>query len=80
MTEELKTLLKKAFDEGAMYEATLSKACSFTNFIKDLETEQLLIQLVSNQRELLLAFAEHLFEGHDKDVEARIVDDYLKSK
>ena len=35
---------------------------------------------VSDQRELLLAFAEHLFEGHDKEVEVRIVDDYLNSK
>lgn len=44
------------------------------------QKEALSIQLVSNQRELLLAFAEHLFEGHDKEVEARIVDDYLNSK
>lgn len=43
MTEKLKILLKKAFDEGAMYESTLSESCSFTNFIKDLETEQLSI-------------------------------------
>ena len=43
MTEELKTLLKRAFDEGTMYEATLSEVYSFTNFIKGLETEQLML-------------------------------------
>ena len=35
---------------------------------------------VSNQRELLLAFAGWLYGNLDKEVEERIVDDYLKSK
>ena len=35
---------------------------------------------VSNQRELLLAFAGWLYGNLDKDVEERIVDDYLNSK
>ena len=35
MDEQLKELLKKAFDEGAMYEATFSKAYSFDSFIED---------------------------------------------
>ena len=35
---------------------------------------------VSNQRELLLAFAGWLYGNLDKEVEQRIVDDYLNSK
>lgn len=35
---------------------------------------------VSNQRELLLAFAGWLYGNLDKEVEERIVDDYLNSK
>ena len=35
---------------------------------------------VSNQREMLLAFAGWLYGNLDKEVEERIVDDYLKSK
>ncbi|MEM7487261.1 MAG: hypothetical protein AAF348_18790 [Bacteroidota bacterium] len=38
------------------------------------------IPYLSEQRELLLAFAEYLYEAHDKEVEERIVDDYLNSK
>lgn len=35
---------------------------------------------VSNQRELLLAFAGWLYGNLDKEVEEKIVDDYLNSK
>ena len=35
MDEQLRELFKKAFDEGAMYEATLSRAYSFDSFIED---------------------------------------------
>ena len=35
---------------------------------------------VSDQRELLLAFAGWLYGNLDKEVEERIVDDYLNSK
>ena len=35
MDEQLRGLFKKAFDEGAMYEATLSRAYSFDSFIED---------------------------------------------
>ena len=38
------------------------------------------LHIVMQHREQLLAFAEFLYEGHDKEVEARIVDDYLNSK
>ena len=31
-------------------------------------------------REQLLAFANHLFEGHDIDIEKKIVDDYLNGR
>lgn len=34
---------------------------------------------VSNQRELLIAFAGWLYGNLDKDIEEKIVDDYLKS-
>lgn len=35
MDEQLRELFKKAFNEGAMYEATLSSAYSFDSFIED---------------------------------------------
>lgn len=35
MDEQLRELFKKAFNEGAMYEATLSRAYSFDSFIED---------------------------------------------
>lgn len=40
-------------------------------------TEQLKLHNVSQQRELLLAFAGWLYRNLDKEVEERIVDDYL---
>lgn len=53
MDKELKELLKRAFNEGVMYEATFSSACSFKNFIKELELEQLTIPVVVRQSEQL---------------------------
>jgi len=48
---------------------------------KELEVvKNLGIANVSNQRELLLAFAGWLYGNLDKEVEQRIVDDYLNSK
>ena len=35
MDEQLRELFKKAFNEGAMYEATLSSAYSFDSFLED---------------------------------------------
>ena len=35
MDEQLRELFTKAFNEGAMYEATLSRAYSFDSFIED---------------------------------------------
>ena len=35
MDKQLRRLFKKAFNEGVMYEATLSKAYSFDSFIED---------------------------------------------
>ena len=35
MDEQLKQLFKKAFNEGIMYESTLSEAFSFDSFIED---------------------------------------------
>lgn len=46
MDEQLKELFKKAFNEGTMYEATLSKAYSFDSFIED-NIEQLRLYDVS---------------------------------
>jgi hypothetical protein len=43
------------------------------------ELKKQLIQRVSNQRELLLAFAGWLYGNLDKEVEERIVDNYLNS-
>ena len=48
--------------------------------LKESELKLLTIPVVNNQRELLLAFANHLFEVHDIEVEKKIVDDYLNSK
>ena len=47
MDEQLRELFKKAFNEGAMYEATLSKAYSFDSFLED-NIEQLRLYGVSN--------------------------------
>ena len=44
------------------------------------QVKNLGIANVSNQRELLLAFAGWLYGNLDKEVEERIVDDYLNSK
>ena len=52
MDEQLKELLKKAFDEGAMYEATFSKAYSFDSFIED-NIEQLRLYGVVGRSEQL---------------------------
>lgn len=60
MNKELKELLKDAFNAGVMYEATLSRACSFNSFIEDLESKQLLLSEVSQQRELLQTFKDYL--------------------
>lgn len=35
MDEQLSELFRKAFDEGAMYAATLSRAYRFDSFIED---------------------------------------------
>lgn len=35
MDEQLRELFKKAFDEGSMYESTLSSAYGFDSFIED---------------------------------------------
>ena len=43
MNKDLKFLLKRAFDAGTMYEATLSEECSFNEFIKYVENQQLSI-------------------------------------
>jgi len=43
MNKDLKFLLKRAFDAGTMYEATLSEECSFNEFIKYVESQQLSI-------------------------------------
>ena len=48
MDEQLKELFKKAFNEGVMYEATLSKAYGFDSFIED-NIEQLRLYRVSNR-------------------------------
>jgi len=42
--------------------------------------KKLTIPVVDSQREQLLDFANHLFEGHDIEVEKKIVDNYLKEK
>ena len=43
MNKDLKFLLKRAFDAGTMYEATLSEECSFNEFIKYVKNQQLSI-------------------------------------
>lgn len=53
MDEQLRELFKKAFNEGAMYEATLSKAYSFNSFIED-NIEQLRLYGISNRKEQLI--------------------------
>ena len=82
MDEQLRELFKKAFNEGAMYEATLSKAYSFDGFIEE-NIEQLRLYGVSNRRELLLDFlAEvngNLTTHSHLQMSTRFVDDYLKS-
>ena len=52
MNEQLKELFKKAFNVGAMYEATLSNAYSFESFIED-NIEQLRLYGVVGQSEQL---------------------------
>ena len=52
MNEKLKELFKKAFNVGAMYEATLSNAYSFDSFIKD-NIEQLRLYDVVGRSEQL---------------------------
>mgnify|MGYP000200437350 CR=1 FL=1 len=64
MNKDLKFLLKRAFDAGTMYEATLSEECSFNEFIKYVESQQLSICDVRQQRELLLAFTKHMYKQH----------------
>lgn len=81
MDEQLRELFKKAFNEGAMYEATLSNAYSFDSFIED-NIEQLRLYGVSNRRELLIDFCSKVEEtlemyGHLAPNEAYI-DEYLK--
>lgn len=53
--------------------------CDFVEIAERI-VENLPIYVVMQHREQLLAFAEFLYEGHDKEIEAKIVDDYLNSK
>ena len=46
MDEQLRELFKKAFNEGVMYEATLSRAYNFDSFIED-NIEQLRLYGIS---------------------------------
>ena len=46
MDEQLREIFKKAFNEGAKYEATLGRTYSFDSFIED-NIEQLNIPIVS---------------------------------
>ena len=48
MDKQLRELFKKAFNEGAMYEATLSKAYSFDSFIEDNIEQLRLYSVVSS--------------------------------
>ena len=48
--------------------------------LEENEKLALSIPVVDSQREQLLDFANHLFEGHDIEVEKKIVDNYLKEK
>ena len=49
-------------------------------YLNEYKAEQLTLTDVSQQRELLLAFAGWLYGNLDKEVEQKIVDDYLNSK
>ena len=81
MNKDLKFLLKRAFDAGTMYEATLSEECSFNEFIKYVENQQLSICDVSQQREPLIAFLEmnNWFSLEDRKNAEGVVDCYLKA-
>ena len=54
MDEQLREIFKEAFNEGAMYEATLSRAYSFDSFIED-NIEQLRLGGVSSSTYVLTA-------------------------
>jgi len=53
MDKDLIELLRKAYNEGVMYEATLSAACSFENFLEYIESEALNMRKVMQQSEQL---------------------------
>ena len=67
-------------DEGGYLGIDENKVAEMLDDYYQYKLKLLGLQIVRQHREQLLAFAEFLYEGHDKEVEARIVDDYLNSK
>lgn len=73
MNKDLKFLLKRAFDAGTMYEATLSEECSFNEFIKYVESQQLSIcdvvsSLPTKEEILKQARKEENYIGNECDI------------
>lgn len=75
MNEQLRELFKKAFNEGAMYEATLSKAYSFDSFIED-NIEQLRLYRVSNS--IATEYAEFCVRCDREGLPLLCLEDYIK--
>lgn len=67
--------------EGQLYEELgIETLADMIELYHERKLKLLGIANVSQQRELLLAFAGWLYGNLDKEVEQRIVDDYLNSK
>jgi hypothetical protein len=67
-------------DEGGYLGIDENKVAEMLDEYYQYKLKLLGLHIVRQHREQLLAFAEFLYEGHDKEVEARIVDEYLNSK
>ena len=67
--------------EGQLYEELgIETLADMIELYHESKLKLLGIANVSQQRELLIAFAGWLYGNLDKEVEQRIVDDYLNSK
>ncbi len=67
MDEQLRELFKKAFNEGAMYEATLSKAYSFDSFIEDNIEQLRLYDVVGRSEQFYCTCSRTKGLDHDEE-------------
>ena len=78
MDKEINELLKKAWNCGSVFADDFDTNYNFDSFINREETKALIMHIVSQQRELLLAFLKCYNNGDVTEYGINEVDDFLK--